>query len=395
YKPMIQTFTIRLSLILLLLFTLPIATMRLIGEQINPYYGLGMFASDTDNDVIIGTLTYLDLSTQVGFISPVLRRSKVRLDVIDDQLHIYVRRNLDTSERLVTTFDTQGREHDVQWRDNYLQTMYITLWDDDNTNAVDVYRLDVPTGEVTFFRRYTLESVTINVDLITDDILLIRGADHIMMHNLQTDEIFTDRADRSQVWLHNHHPYWHYTQLTDDNQNNRFFVLDSETFTPTELHLPTDISIASLVNWSPTAPTLLILDADKRIWLYDARIDEYRALATDYQLHPHMLAWSNLGERLIVTRPVEDYVVEVGLYTLADDNYLPLFQHLQVQNGFQTPAIPRVQWSPDDRVVFVSPPFLTTTIQYTLYDTTTGEIILEHSAISNSRSNKTFFWVSY
>ncbi|MEM9954070.1 MAG: hypothetical protein AAF846_20840 [Chloroflexota bacterium] len=244
------TFTIRLSLILLLLFTLPIATMRLIGEQINPYYGLGMFASVTENDEIVGTITYTDLTTQVSFTVPV-RQSSI--------------------------------------------TEQVTLLDP-----------------------------------------------------------------------------------------------------PTNLMLPdTTTTIASTHTWSPQNTLLLITDTDKRVWIYNTQSDSYHSLPSNYQINPFGTHWSNSGERFVVTRPVEDYVVEVGLYTLADDSYLPLFQHLQVQNGFQTPAIPRVQWSPDDRVVFVSPPSLTTTIQYTLYDTMTGEIILEHSAISNSRSNKTFFWVSY
>lgn len=167
---------------------------------------------------------------------------------------------------------------------------------------------------------------------------------------------------------------------------------DPIVFDISTLTLPdTSVTIDSLAHRASTDETLLIVDTNENLWMYHTLTTSYHPLPTEYDVLPYN-GWSSDGDRLLIIREIEDYVVEFGIHTLIDASYLPIFIHYQVQDGFQTPALPVVRWSPDDNRLLVTPVYMDRIIEYTLYDANTGERLLDRNERASARGNKQVFW---
>lgn len=383
-----------------------ILLMSVVGKVTSPYPPLlgQTFVRGNQEAVFVDAITQVAYQPYEAFLSfdPAKEFGMTyRYERQEDEMLIYlVKRN--NNEDLIATIprDNNGNFW-ATWSHSLDDPLYTVEALPDEDDQLIIKAIDMTTGDWYIVGTYHFIGTPNMVYRINENILLIRrtNSGYFGLLNLETDTYFADRYDATNGFYFHHSDTTVFYRATrtfegDETRSSKYFEMSLETFDPIEVLPPNEaVIIEEFLLFGLNRGRLVMTDDQDHLWFYDVAEKTYTPLADDYRRGQNSIMWSPDADRVSMMRLIDEETVELGIYTPAEDDFLPLLTLDEFSATVTLERFYTVQWSHEGDYLMI-------TIfnprggsnDFMVYDAHTGEFLFDQDVIANYQFGFITWW---
>ncbi|MGB7340737.1 MAG: hypothetical protein WBC91_17700, partial [Phototrophicaceae bacterium] len=382
----------RRLIILVIGIAMSIIIARVVGQQVNPYPPLSIyrniFGMSERSELIFDPVTYVSYVAQlpnISFAAQSQSNSELgisyRYEWINETSYIYITRN--EEEVLVGTVPTQTRQVEVRWDFDDNEPLYIVSRNSDG-DSVTVHQMDTQTGESTTLDNYPFSQTPTDVYIQDNHLFITRLQlpSNFLIINPDTGEFYGDKILGSLYNTSSDQQFLQYTNSANPANirtlDRRHYLLDLDSYTSTEIIITEgQAAINQVLRWSPNALVLPYIDVHSQLWLYDVPTQTATPLHQDLRFYDFNFdLWSNDGNSILLLKILDGESLAYGIYRIETQDFVTFFTLEQSVETFQQRNDYHMWWSPDYTMILI---YDTDEDTYQIYDTATGDLLLDES----------------